>query len=146
GTRVPGGVHVCWTRPARDRRGPVAATRGGARAQRAALLRLLAGRPELLGVAQPLGGRGQVAQLLQRRHGARYGRRELLGVAHVDRGELLPRRVEAAADAPQRLLEAGDVGVAAVHRDRKSTRLNSSHVKISYAVFCLKKKNIRIPP
>src|SRR5207249_8725588 len=27
-------------------------------------------------------------------------------------------------------------------RDRKSTRLNSSHVSISYAVFCLKKKNI----
>src|SRR5690606_41844054 len=26
------------------------------------------------------------------------------------------------------------------HTDRKSTRLNSSHVKISYAVFCLKKK------
>src|SRR5690606_39746822 len=26
------------------------------------------------------------------------------------------------------------------HLDRKSTRLNSSHVKISYAVFCLKKK------
>src|SRR5690606_41424980 len=28
--------------------------------------------------------------------------------------------------------------------DRKSTRLNSSHVKISYAVFCLKKKKIQI--
>src|SRR5436309_11018403 len=28
--------------------------------------------------------------------------------------------------------------------DRKSTRLNSSHVKISYAVFCLKKKNLTI--
>src|SRR5690606_42041104 len=28
-------------------------------------------------------------------------------------------------------------------RDRKSTRLNSSHVKISYAVFCLKKKTTR---
>src|SRR5690606_41693962 len=27
-----------------------------------------------------------------------------------------------------------------IHLDRKSTRLNSSHVKISYAVFCLKKK------
>src|SRR5690606_6438940 len=27
-------------------------------------------------------------------------------------------------------------------QDRKSTRLNSSHVKISYAVFCLKKKNL----
>src|SRR5207249_8366065 len=29
---------------------------------------------------------------------------------------------------------------AAFRRDRKSTRLNSSHVSISYAVFCLKKK------
>src|SRR5690625_7129253 len=28
-------------------------------------------------------------------------------------------------------------------KDRKSTRLNSSHVAISYAVFCLKKKNIK---
>src|SRR5207302_8785384 len=28
-------------------------------------------------------------------------------------------------------------------RDRKSTRLNSSHVKISYAVFCLKKKTTK---
>src|SRR5699024_11959559 len=28
-------------------------------------------------------------------------------------------------------------------KDRKSTRLNSSHVSISYAVFCLKKKKIR---
>src|SRR5690606_40765201 len=27
-------------------------------------------------------------------------------------------------------------------QDRKSTRLNSSHVKISYAVFCLKKKKV----
>src|SRR5207302_11490617 len=40
----------------------------------------------------------------------------------------------------------GDVAGAVVERDRrgnqdrKSTRLNSSHVKISYAVFCLKKK------
>src|SRR2546430_12492223 len=32
-----------------------------------------------------------------------------------------------------------------VTRDRKSTRLNSSHSQISYAVFCLKKKNI-LPP
>src|SRR2546426_9333496 len=28
-------------------------------------------------------------------------------------------------------------------RDRKSTRLNSSHLVISYAVFCLKKKNVQ---
>src|SRR3712207_8073651 len=32
--------------------------------------------------------------------------------------------------------------VAAAVVDRKSTRLNSSHANISYAVFCLKKKNI----
>src|SRR3989442_11890344 len=31
--------------------------------------------------------------------------------------------------------------LARVDGDRKSTRLNSSHVRISYAVFCLKKKN-----
>src|SRR5438270_1639416 len=35
-------------------------------------------------------------------------------------------------------LNAQDVGRA----DRKSTRLNSSHSQISYAVFCLKKKNL----
>src|SRR2546427_7020416 len=32
------------------------------------------------------------------------------------------------------------LGWAPRHRDRKSTRLNSSHSQISYAVFCLKKK------
>src|SRR2546430_9857451 len=38
----------------------------------------------------------------------------------------------------------GKLRVHGVHfaRDRKSTRLNSSHSQISYAVFCLKKKNI----
>src|SRR3712207_7100778 len=30
-----------------------------------------------------------------------------------------------------------------IGKDRKSTRLNSSHANISYAVFCLKKKNIK---
>src|SRR5690242_21203813 len=29
-----------------------------------------------------------------------------------------------------------------LHQDRKSTRLNSSHMSISYAVFCLKKKKL----
>src|SRR2546430_6839176 len=33
-----------------------------------------------------------------------------------------------------------------VHLDRKSTRLNSSHSQISYAVFCLKKKKTTPPP
>src|SRR3712207_7046628 len=35
---------------------------------------------------------------------------------------------------------------AHLSRDRKSTRLNSSHANISYAVFCLKKKNKYILP
>src|SRR5437870_7496678 len=35
---------------------------------------------------------------------------------------------------------AGRLGSSKCKRDRKSTRLNSSHVAISYAVFCLKKK------
>src|SRR5256885_11108852 len=36
---------------------------------------------------------------------------------------------------------AGLAGLARPGPDRKSTRLNSSHLVISYAVFCLKKKN-----
>src|SRR5438445_8470160 len=35
-----------------------------------------------------------------------------------------------------------DLSVTSGRRDRKSTRLNSSHANISYAVFCLKKKKI----
>src|SRR3712207_7831757 len=34
------------------------------------------------------------------------------------------------------------LGNSYLFKDRKSTRLNSSHANISYAVFCLKKKNI----
>src|SRR5207253_9459882 len=37
-------------------------------------------------------------------------------------------------------LTPSEAGGVAPDRDRKSTRLNSSHVAISYAVFCLKKK------
>src|ERR1039458_3371617 len=37
-------------------------------------------------------------------------------------------------------LTASSVRSSPTHRDRKSTRLNSSHLGISYAVFCLKKK------
>src|SRR3712207_7328023 len=40
-------------------------------------------------------------------------------------------------------LEGGDAASrAALCEDRKSTRLNSSHANISYAVFCLKKKKV----
>src|SRR5258705_1824021 len=41
----------------------------------------------------------------------------------------------------------GKAHVVAVSLDRKSTRLNSSHLGISYAVFCLKKTSIgEVPP
>src|SRR3712207_8110101 len=50
---------------------------------------------------------------------------------------------EARAGAEQNALAARKERDAAIERsrDRKSTRLNSSHANISYAVFCLKKKN-----
>src|SRR5438067_10646889 len=55
-----------------------------------------------------------------------------------------PGRDDGAVTSP--ITELGDPALA---QDRKSTRLNSSHVSISYAVFCLKKKKYtyhRQPP
>src|SRR5205814_5067666 len=50
-------------------------------------------------------------------------------------------RSRRAADIPDPLwLGGGAVHPGWAHEDRKSTRLNSSHLGISYAVFCLKKK------
>src|SRR5689334_23988535 len=52
-------------------------------------------------------------------------------------------RSHRSAQDPQRVPPAHvAAAVPARLRDRKSTRLNSSHSSISYAVFCLKKKNI----
>src|SRR5690606_40696095 len=56
--------------------------------------------------------------------------------APVDNPEVAARPVERAPSRIAWLDFASDL-------DRKSTRLNSSHVKISYAVFCLKKKKKR---
>src|SRR5688572_32423596 len=44
-------------------------------------------------------------------------------------------------DAPHRRPDGAASVVQGDEEDRKSTRLNSSHSQISYAVFCLKKKN-----
>src|SRR5436309_11723126 len=54
--------------------------------------------------------------------------RSAVRLVSADPGQPLPE--------PEHALVEGDSATA----DRKSTRLNSSHVKISYAVFCLKKK------
>src|SRR5438552_9729427 len=86
-------------------------------------------------------------------------RSDVLEDGHVlERGVVL----EDEADPPVLRRRPGDVlvgdvdgaGVGALEpgddpeqrRDRKSTRLNSSHQIISYAVFCLKKKNAERPP
>src|SRR3712207_7167037 len=48
---------------------------------------------------------------------------------------------KAAKTTTKNARKQGTVAVKNARADRKSTRLNSSHANISYAVFCLKKKN-----
>src|SRR5690348_17369282 len=57
------------------------------------------------------------------------------------RGEGVARRDLVRREPENRGWRAGEGEAHALERDRKSTRLNSSHPSISYAVFCLKKKN-----
>src|SRR5690242_20990384 len=58
----------------------------------------------------------------------------IVGVAMVGVAALVPQAMDALAVGRARARDR-------IHRqDRKSTRLNSSHMSISYAVFCLKKK------
>src|SRR5690242_21365127 len=70
-------------------------------------------------------------------------------VSRVARLALRPVCRETVARAREGSDQDGVVGVVLVssvspgHIDRKSTRLNSSHMSISYAVFCLKKKTRR---
>src|SRR5438270_10733293 len=54
--------------------------------------------------------------------------------------EFTNARVAQVGDALQDLGLSAEQTLAATSEDRKSTRLNSSHSQISYAVFCLKKK------
>src|SRR5256885_8078258 len=60
------------------------------------------------------------------------------------RGQLLHAAV-LAAQPRDFTLQAGLLDRSPRDRDRKSTRLNSSHLVISYAVFCLKKKKEQDP-
>src|SRR3712207_8209255 len=60
-----------------------------------------------------------------------------VNVSHSDfiaRGDTIPFGLSAVRNVGE--------GLVALIIDRKSTRLNSSHANISYAVFCLKKKNL----
>src|SRR3712207_8219655 len=73
------------------------------------------------------------------------GLRQRILVLHVQRRILhlrdrhrIPRPGVVEDDGAHAVLEAAQL--LGLGRDRKSTRLNSSHANISYAVFCLKKK------
>src|SRR2546430_10095431 len=55
------------------------------------------------------------------------------------------RSVDAPDDMPLLWVLRDLVGLTGTKLDRKSTRLNSSHSQISYAVFCLKKKTVQQP-
>src|SRR2546429_6548446 len=54
-------------------------------------------------------------------------------------GQIGPHRIACEVDQMQ-IIPRGFLGLSSESGDRKSTRLNSSHGYISYAVFCLKKK------
>src|SRR3712207_9351081 len=67
---------------------------------------------------------------------------DALPIYGLDHVALLDRRVghRVLDRADDHIADRGHGLAAAGHQDRKSTRLNSSHANISYAVFCLKKK------
>src|SRR5689334_23632159 len=64
---------------------------------------------------------------------------DLMMPGDLDGMATLGRLREVAPDLPV-IMMSGRAGLADAVKDRKSTRLNSSHSSISYAVFCLKKK------
>src|SRR5690625_7051408 len=70
---------------------------------------------------------------------ARYKRMRGYDVMYLtgtdEHGQKIEQAAKEAGKEPQQYL---DEIVARIQKDRKSTRLNSSHVAISYAVFCLK--------
>src|SRR5690606_40696073 len=90
------------------------------------------GEPTLTSAAELITSpRGTDARLDENRPATRNQRREEY---HARMDAKAAARAELDAEREAGLWADGE-------EDRKSTRLNSSHVKISYAVFCLKKKN-----
>src|SRR5690554_3958535 len=81
---------------------------------------------------------GQARRAASLSHCREYG--EEISVAQL--AEFIKESAEGAGDGPAAPDGAPPaIGLVVAGSDRKSTRLNSSHVRISYAVFCLKKKN-----
>src|SRR5690625_5486913 len=72
---------------------------------------------------------------------------EILKLSFIDVDEYIEKKYE--TDIPTIFKTYGEerfreYEMISLKEDRKSTRLNSSHVAISYAVFCLKKKRMKV--
>src|SRR3546814_1614208 len=81
-----------------------------------------------------------LADIAARREGLTEGQPRLRRVARVHRGVPKQENIDPRIAASGRGI-ARQRGAALPRLDRKSTRLNQSLMRISYAVFCLKKKN-----
>src|SRR5438034_1391821 len=87
------------------------------------------------------GARGVAALRARAQLACRAGAEQTARQALARETELAQQPPEPATLAVLPLVIAGDSSFQPLSRDRKSTRLNSSHTVSSYAVFCLKKKN-----
>src|SRR5687768_17717741 len=65
-------------------------------------------------------------------------------VSYTDKTWYLTGRVTIHGGGAFPISDVVTINTSVIHQDRKSTRLNSSHGYISYAVFCLKKKKYKI--
>src|SRR5690625_6862022 len=96
---------------------------------------------------------------LAKKYGLRFGAARFVAGADIESASAIIRDLNERGlvvtvdhlgefiDDKEETLKAANESVHAIHviaekGDRKSTRLNSSHVAISYSVFCLKKKNL----
>src|SRR5690625_7099464 len=85
---------------------------------------------ESIPVADPL--LKEILQQMEKSFGVRF---QMIELVYVDENEIV--RINREFLGKEYITDI----ITFPYQDRKSTRLNSSHVAISYAVFCLKKKN-----
>src|SRR5258707_4840741 len=71
-----------------------------------------------------------------------FQQRSLTRADHPQRVAQQPDQLDRALQPPAQVEETPAVAARHTLQDRKSTRLNSSHANISYAVFCVKENNM----
>src|SRR5205814_6204798 len=124
----------------------------GGMQQRASLVRCLSFHPSILLMDEPFGAldaftRDELNLLLQQIWAQTH--RTIIFITHnIGEAIFLADRLIVLSARPGRLVREFRIPLPrprAIDVDRKSTRLNSSHLGISYAVFCLKKKKSHKP-